>query len=85
VTRSSGSPARWQIFIGVEGVLLLIAVAMSLTPGRDGSDWSLADLVYEAPTLWQELVGNLVLGNAAAGLLTIAVLAHLAWSRRRSP
>jgi len=77
------TPPAWHILLGVEGVLLLIAVAMTLTPGRTGPNWSPAELVFPEPTLVEDLAGQWILGNLVVAVLALTFLATQAVSRFR--
>lgn len=52
-----------------EAAALLIALATALVPGRSGSTWSPADVLYENPSLLQRVVASFVLLNVVLGVL----------------
>lgn len=78
--RDPSVPPWWQIALAIEGVAAVIALATTITPSKTGSDWSFAELFFEAPTFLQEVAVDLVFVNLL--LLAIGVPAY--WYVRRS-
>ena len=63
-----------------QGVALMIAMVMPVTPSKTGSEWSMAELVFREPSYVQEVAVYFVLTNLLF-LVTAAIV--LAWVRLR--
>lgn len=61
-----------------EAAALLIALAMAFIPGRGGTTWSPADLLWEAPGQLVRVLATFLLVN-----MLLAVLALGAWGAVR--
>lgn len=73
----------WKVVLLIEWVCVLIGLAMPITPSKTGSDFSMADLLFDDPHYLQEVVVYFALGNLLFGILTLIVLAVL-WKDRRA-
>ncbi len=74
----------WKIVLVLEWIALLIALAMPITPGKTGGDFSFADLVLDEPGYLQEVLVYFVLTNLILGVLLVIALA-IHWKERRGP
>jgi hypothetical protein len=64
----------WKSFLIVEWIALLIGLAMPITPSKTGSDFSFADLFFEDPNYFQEVLVYFLLGNLLLGVLALIVV-----------
>lgn len=64
----------WKSFLIVEWIALLIGLAMPITPSKTGGDFSFADLFFEDPNYFQEVVVNFLLANLLLGVLALMVV-----------
>lgn len=64
---------RWEMFVLIEFVALLIGFVMPVTPSKSGAaDWSPAELLFAEPSYFENVVVYFVLAH-----LVIAVLGAL--------
>lgn len=68
---------RWQIFIGIEIILLIISMIMPITPSKTGSNSKLAERFIQNPSYFEEVLFYLVFGNIIVIILTVAILIWL--------
>lgn len=78
-----GNPPIWQIVVGIQVVVLVIALIMPITPSKTGSDGGFADFFFDAPTYLQEVAVNFVATNLLVGVLAIGSWIYLRRSRSR--
>jgi hypothetical protein len=64
----------WKSFLIVEWIALLIGLAMPITPSKTGGDASFADLFFEDPNYFQEVLVYFLLGNLLLGVLALIVV-----------
>jgi hypothetical protein len=72
----------WKSLLIVEWIALLIALAMPITPSKTGGDASLADLVFEDPNYFQEVLVYFLVGNLLLGMLALIVVIVMRKDRR---
>jgi hypothetical protein len=65
---------RWKSLLIVEWIALLIALAMPITPSKTGGDFSFADLFFEDPNYFQEVLVYFLVGNLLLGVLALIVM-----------
>ncbi len=70
------SLSRWQIILLLQGMALLVGLAMPITPSKTGSDASLAEWFVDDPGYLLEVFVYFVLTNALLGLLLLAGWLH---------
>ncbi len=63
-----------KIILLLEGMALLIGLAMPITPSKTGGDFSFADWFFEDPSYLQEVLVYFVLTNLILGLLGLVAL-----------
>ena len=66
-------------FLVIEFVSLIIGIAMALTPNKTGSDYSIADHLFDDPSLLEKTVVYFLLTN---GIILVIGLCFWIWSRR---
>lgn len=76
---------RWEWLLLIEGVAVMIAMVMPVTPSKTGSDWSLAELVYSEPTYLQEVFVNFVFTNVLILVVGAAVILWVRLQEKRRP
>ena len=55
---------RWELFVSIEFVALLIGLVMPVTPSKIGSsEWSPAQLLFPEPSYLQEVAVYFVLAH----------------------
>jgi hypothetical protein len=73
----------WQAFLGIEAVLILVAVATVLTPSKTGGRARAAELFFENPGFLHEALVWFVAGNILVALLGVIVVISVRRSNRR--
>lgn len=58
----------------LEGVALLIGLAMPITPSKTGGDFSLADWFFEDPSYLQEVLVYFLFTNLVLAVLVLIAL-----------
>lgn len=76
---------RWEWLLLIEGVAVMIAMVMPVTPSKTGSDWSLAELVYSESTYLQEVFVNFVFTNLLILVVGAAVILWVRLQEKRRP
>ncbi len=64
----------WKIVLMLEGVALLIGLAMPITPSKTGGDFSLADWFFEDPSYLQEVLVYFLFTNLVLAVLVLIAL-----------
>lgn len=73
----------WKILFLIEAAAFFIALAMTITPSKTGSDWSPSELFFENPSFWQDVLVYFVATNLLIGIF--ALLFFLSqWIGKRS-
>lgn len=73
----------WQAFLGIEAVLILIAVATVVTPSKTGGRAHAAELFFENPGFFHETLVWFVVGNILVALLAVIVVISARRSNRK--
>lgn len=74
---------RTVAIVLAEATALLIALATTLVPGRTGSTWSPADVVFEDPSFVERVAASFLLVNMV--LLVLGAATWILVRRSRSP
>ena len=69
---------RWQIFFGIELILLIIAMIMPITPSKTGSTTKLAEWFIKNPSYFEEVLFYFIFENV---IVIILAVVYLIWSR----
>lgn len=73
----------WQAFLGVEAVLTLIAAAVVVTPSKTGGRARAAQLFFESPGFFHELLVWFVAGNVLVALMAVIAIISVRRSNRK--
>ena len=65
---------RWQIFIGIEIILLIISMIMPITPSKTGASTKLAEWFIQNPSYIQEVLFYFIFGNIIVIILAVVFL-----------
>lgn len=76
---------RWEWALLTEGVAVMIAMVMPVTPSKTGSDWSLAEIVYSEPTYLQEVFVYFVFTNLLVLIVGAAVVLWVRLQEKGQP
>ncbi|NIP57954.1 MAG: hypothetical protein GWM92_15865 [Gemmatimonadetes bacterium] len=79
----AASLERWKLLALVEGVALMIAVIMPVTPSKTGSEWAPAELVFPDPSYLHQVAVYFVLTNLMIALLAAALVVGVRWREWR--
>lgn len=74
---------RWQIFILIEIIILIISMIMPITPSKTGSSTKLADWFIQNPSYFEEVLFYFIFGNVIVVILAVVFLIWLRITKKR--
>lgn len=75
----------WQAFLGVQAMVLLIALAMPITPLKTGGRANTAALFFENPGYLHEALVWYLAGNVLVALILVIAMISVRRSNRKKP
>jgi hypothetical protein len=72
----------WKIIFLIESAAVMIALAMTITPSKTGSDWSPVELFFENPSFWQDVLIHFIAVNLLIGIFALIFFLSL-WIQKR--
>lgn len=75
----------WQAFLGIQAVVLAIALAMPITPLKTGGRANMASYFVENPGYLHEALFWYLFGNVMVAIIAVIVVIWVRRSNRKKP